>query len=385
MKIQSLSKIGTKSELSATYRKIDLKKTAKFNPSIVHLEGNLYLVSYRVLVAKKSLRDKNKVIRFPTQMGAPWLSWEHALFDGVGLALLRYNPASKSFTVLKDRIQTRTNTFNDLRLYNVDGRLFATLNLVGESGLEKRRVEMSLVEFTYNKRTGLAKWGKPKVICPASHGALEKNWIWLPEQQRILYVLEPFTTFDYNFGNNTCSNLSKQMVFDKITHAYPAGSLFFSTSTPVASYKTGTLLSVGHVKVDFGRFTQQKDLPLYKFLNKVQRLYRLPANKSQWQLKRGIVHSRYFYFHILLELSRDGKHILRVSDAFIPTNRRSKTLLVFATGLSQIDCDTYVLSYGENDVSANFLFMQRVDIEQMLKHKPMMSAKRYDFKFLPAH
>lgn len=386
MKIISLN-----NALKASFPRINYKRLIKFNNSIIHLEDDLYLMSYRVW-----FDDKHKVIpKKSGDKGHPWYSiWKEKKYDGTGIALLRIDNNDK-VTVISDNIERNSNGRVDVRVFRmIDGKLYVNFNSwdkIRGHGFDNSQVEehnckgevctlykIAQLNLTkYNNRNINYHFTKEKIFCKNYVNIIEKNWShWIDNkncENKFSYSISPnHTILDHSKKN--CKYIKKQFLnFYRLEKAYD-WTIYFSLTTPAIKYSDNLNIAVGHCKVNTNKLRElernDKHNKLIKFINK-------NIKKSTVMHYGGLIYFMYFY------IFNDKGKILRMSDCFIP-NKSNPYLLVFPMGITQKnnDPDTFYVSYGEGDFRSKLMVINRKKIESLVKPAESINIDNYKFKIL---
>ena len=134
-------------------------------------------------------------------------------------------------------------------------------------------------------------------------------------------------------------------VFHKIETFYK-GAVKFSLSTPTLQFGPSEMIGVGHVKL-FGDY-----LPI-------------GTNAYNFYIENILTKDAFNGIYMMFFYTFDPNtfEILRVSSAFYPPNTTHG--IVFAAGLTFFD-DDYIISYGEGDIKMKLFFVSPTIINQIL-------------------
>ena len=277
-------------------------------------------------------------------------------FDGVRLEVLRV------LGELRDVV--------DARLYPLGpSRVFLTANArfgQREFGRDRRRFHLGrrsrdcrpdyctgIGSALIALDQGQIEVGEVHPLCTNLAVPSDKNWsTWVYQgTMYVSYVLTPKHTVFYTLDGDTDHCLARSSdrvtVFQRIQDSYNLG-LIFSLSTPALPFDDG-YLGVGHVKV-VTQWLDRPDSHAYVFAKTNSDLPIHPLG--------------YWYLMFFYTFNPETLEITRISHAFLPPF--SKHGVVFASGLSRLDPDTYIISYGEGDAHMKLLTITKSELQPFL-------------------
>jgi len=338
-----------------------------FNPSIVHLQDALYLISYRICHYDLSVQippwkvwndgykyftaqEKKHIItykcrdtfgparRVPFQLPiVPKISPE---YDSTGLAIVRLNAAG-AHLVANNVAPFRDEMNQDARLTtmeNGDIRIsYNTINCDKQMLLRWRTLRVLLDEWMYEYD------GEREMF--ESKKAVEKNCVFF--RDKIIYSI-----------GQTLGLLDARKNLMSIPcpiRTFPQS--YISSSAPPVPYlasvgngRGDTWLGVGHIKVEYTSKLVERFL-------------------SATNMKAIQPHTKYVYFMFFYELDNEGR-MRRVSPPFVPTRFMSHLphLLAMPTGLVGYG-NQIIAAYGEGDCRCKLLFLTHSVVEKLLRDR----------------
>lgn len=363
----------------------DLHKYRRFNNSLIHYKGSIFLMTYRLFHPSKT----SKKLPTDEQTFHPWNSQWSSYVDVTVLAVLKWT--GKQFVVLREmlldypsRLYKFDQQFDDSRIsklnnnYYISGQTWVTPNddivpdIIRQGSADTNIVtcltktkncDSALVVLAPLEKSLLPNRAVIKSISMPCvfrkeinkiHGgdtSIEKNWSFFNDSQGKIwfqYLIHPHIVISLD-----CQQLyTTDSPLEAIRKHYGC-SLFFSPGGPLSRWKPGQMLGVGHVKYD------------YKCLKLLQETKGL-------RLHPYYVYALYFY---VIE-DRPPFHILAFSNGFVPRYPGQKYALVFPMGSVEIDSRHWAISMGNGDATPNVMILSRNDIESTLH----TSIKPADYK-----
>lgn len=374
-------------QLSATHNDFSSYPHVKSNASIVHLQGDMFGLAYRLFIPERRLKTSDVPI--------PWRSGWSNRDDTTVICLLKRR--GKQFKVMHEQILYHDQGIVDARLFkDPKGQLALSFNTWsqqprGYMSTDIRKDCIGTWNCTYIAKSGLRLTGKNFELSKFEYPCLnlpfvlsksdrchegqreEKNWAWwynASNHEMISYFVEPHIVFRKYKSSNKCVKVAETSrgVLAKIKAHYP--SLNFLLGTPPILYSTSEYIAVGHVKYNFKKIDV---LPSKALKNKV-----LHFNKACNPSKPGhLIYMMFFYTFS----SKYPYDIKRVGHAFIPPNS-GKYLLPFPMGIARVGKAKFVVSYGEADKSVKLLTLPLAEIEKMLQPYETITPETYKFKIL---
>jgi len=370
-----------------------MQNTYIFNPSIVHVGANVYMMVFRIC------RYDVPVILHP------WSIWDNGYkyyVDPSRVMYKKYRPLSnhggrihlEPVESSPNRCPTPTNAYETLHLFEeYDSTGIATLSWTGHGwnvcGIQYQpfKDEMNqdarvckvgdTIHITYNvfehKKTPTTPGMHPKtrvtmrtrqlsmvpsLIVSPTHIEFNEEQYMFPHIHKLVEkncVYTPWGDVLYEIGTHvkvyTVSGQWKYIpcpLLEEFVQHYAYQTVLISCSTPCIQYTSSTYLTCGHVKVKFKKLTHTPFV----------------ASIDWSRIKR---HGKYIYFMMVIEFTREYK-VLRCSRPFIPTrfNNHEPYLLVMPTGMSWVDGNVCI-TYGEGDVRSKCLFLSRAEMDSILQ------------------
>lgn len=281
-------------------------------------------------------------------------------FDGTGLAILRYTPddPSGSWHV----VHNIENVFGDDM--NQDARLcygystnefFITYNSFLVQDTQKRVVMMTRRFHIIEKADFpiYLYFFEEEELLHHPHRAVEKNCIRHTHNE----VLYSISDGRFCIHKNTHVTHPKSPLLERLDKLFRPHGILFSLGSNTMAYNDN-YLALGHLKIPFRSVMKSASCPDFvrSFLEGID-----------WD--SVYAHGKYIYMMIIFEFDGDGR-IRRISNAFIPTESRSRHLpylLCFPVGITHGRNDEEILiSYGEGDVRCKIWSLTRDNMENLL-------------------
>ncbi|AYV85544.1 MAG: putative WcaK-like polysaccharide pyruvyl transferase [Satyrvirus sp.] len=279
-------------------------------------------------------------------------------YDSTGFAVLKYE--NESFTVLKKKSYIFSNSNQDARLQNIDGKYILSYHGFFKTDSEQVKIVMVYREVSvdlpnYNTLT----FGPEIDMLKDNALSVEKNCTF--NNSDILYSING--NFSFIRDNKIYSRPVSQI--QQIIDYYD--DIYFSLSTPSIGYDDKYKLAVGHVKIDYRIYYENSQIDKFKNVAIESTVHK---------------HGKFIYFMFLF-LYNNEYEITHISHAFIPTDNKKchlPYLLVFPTGLIKYH-DKYLISYGEGDVRTKILSLSKMEINNLLVPINEISSENYKFCF----
>jgi hypothetical protein len=354
-----------------------------FNPSIIHLEGSIYAICYRICK-----------YNYPASVEYhnPWKTWDNGYklfsnparvlqlkyrrardFDGSAEFELtktaaglpdtdEYDSTSLAIIELSDSPKVLYNVnrifgdrmYQDARLWRRGDQLHISYNVFHARDhicLRQRTLDIDL-----RAETGFL--GVESLLFDHIYQRAEKNCVPSPFGRAILYSIG--YTFDIiikeglgreGFVRRVACPLSKLIDY------YGKDKIEGSISTPAIPYGRKRWLACAHIKVSYKKIDKE---PFKSFISKF-------SFKPEGNI---YPHGKYIYFAYFFEFNKEYK-ITRHSNLFIPTlfGDYLPYLLVMPTGLCRLSDDKICLSYGEGDKKCKLLILDEDEIGALLETK----------------
>ena len=369
------------SEVYIPYSQI-FGKNVNFNPSIVHIDDDYFLMSFHTFRKNKGHPITHEVegtIEDPYHMYYGGIGsntyWNHKKGQwGTGFMIVQINDGRVDYV--------QSLEFNDygtdMRLIQTPDGIIGTMsggNKISKKGTERehyllpkattRNFSIAALEIDI-VRNQSGRWflhgaeDPGDLLCETLQDN-EKNWsLWYYNQLYISNYLIP-RHIVFVPANSTCKVIASQdaSIFNGLEVLYKK-SLLFSLSTPAIPYNN-VMIGVGHIKLD------KNKLPTlsrgYVFLKNNQYLIH-PSNT--------------YYMMFLYTFDPVTLNILKVSAAFYPPD--TNHAVVFPAGLTYYDGD-YLISYGEGDSKMKIMFIDDYDVDRLLVPASYYEEE-YDFIYL---
>ena len=352
-----------------------------FNPSIVKYSENRYLVSchsfrrYKIdqeTVASRIADTENNSNHpwyggpdsntwwIPTNKGFWGTIFFDLFFDGVNYRVIEV------FHTFRNIVDVRLFKLTRNRIYVTGNAKFPNLNF----GRDRKKYDLpeasecdndfcstmgaTMIDYSIsNNAIKFIDIEETYPICNNISVINDKNWsVWFYNRLYISYLLVPrhIVIYPTELESDDCVVKSETeiSVFERIEDYYD-GAVFFSLSTPALPFDEKSYLAVGHVKI-VPELINEYDSPAFNFISKHPNVPVHPLDI--WYLI-------YFY-----TFDPQTVQILKISHAFLPPD--AEYGLVFASGLTMFDPDTFIVSYGEGDVKMKLMLITKAEIESML-------------------
>lgn len=344
-----------------------------FNPSIIHLHDNVFLVSFHTF---RRGYGSNKVIvndKYHPWYGGPnsktWWQEGHG-FRGTGLMIIKII----NDDIIIHQVLQNINYGVDMRLLKTPSFIFATFNLATDNydnwGIDRELYQLpkatckekclSMQYFTANiikkENQYILKQEHYSLLCPNLQDQ-DKNWSSFMINDQ-LYCSDYLTPKHTVIHIDQCSITMAQHIniMEEIELFYE-GALVFSLSTPAMKYKD-VMLGVGHLKI-IPSFLKPDTKAHHFVMN-----HKMPKHPYYDQM----------YMMFLYTFSSDLE-IISISPAFYPPE--TKHSIVFPAGLTYYD--DYIVSYGEADLEMKLMFLLPSIIDDLLFQDIQIE---YDFLYL---
>lgn len=348
-------------------------KNINFNPSIIHMYENIFLVSFHTFRRGPKKFTKKNVIASIYDKYHPWYggydsnTWwntEPYGFHGTGLMIIKI----VNHKVIFHSIIKSTDYGSDMRLLKTPKFIFATFNLQAFNyngwGSDRELYNLpkaicthkclAMQYFTariqYNgdkDKYKIEKNNEYSLLCSNVQDQ-DKNWSSFVLNNKIYcsdYLTPRHTVV--NVDNCSVSMESHNNIMQEIELYYGQG-LVFSLSTPAIAYNNN-FLAVGHIKIR-PPLLEDKTTNAYLFVNDNI----LPKHPFYDQL----------YMMFLYTFDKN-LNILSISPAFYPPE--TKNAVVFPAGLTYYN-NEFIISYGEADMEMKLLFLNETAVNNLLEH-----------------
>ena len=366
---------------------------SNFNPSIIKLDSEHYLFSFRTFsrYGPKEYTSKVNNINHPNHpwYGGPdsetyWHPGDNG-FTGTYFLILRIINTIDIVTLLPNYIENA-----------VDGRLFILPNdqIVMTStelypyrdigtdrdkyrlGSTNRCQELCELIGMYSIKLlrHRDKWGNINrdlgPICENLATNSDRNWsLWNYNKSiYISYWLTPkHIIFNLPEIGEKCTSRKSSSItlLEKISNYYHK-SLIFSLSTPSYPFNHGLYLGVGHVKIYVDELDDMKQSNVGQFIDLIKTI-NIPPHVLN-----------IYYLMFLYTFNPITLDIINISHAFYPPT--TEYGVVFPCGLTKYNEDTYIISYGEADYRMKLLFIEKSEMVAMLT--TYITPDTYNFQLI---
>lgn len=364
-------------------------KNVNFNPSIVHISDNYFLVSFHTFRRGKGHPESYEVkgvIDDPYHMylgGMKSKMWWNRTTGEWGTGFIIIKIEDDYIEYIQSLGYNDYGT--DMRLLKIPGgNIIGTMsggNEIKKKGTAREHyllpkptskhfsiVELE-IEIIRNKAGRFfleGAYGPGELLCEELQDN-EKNWSLYYYNQLYIsnYLIPRHIVFVPNINDNHCKVIASQdaSIFNGL-ELYYKKSLLFSLSTPAIPYYnevSDMMIGVGHIKID--KNTVPSDTRGYNFLQKND--YLIHPSNTYWMM--------FLYTFDPITLN-----IIKVSPAFYPPY--TKHAVVFPTGLTYYK-NNYLISYGEGDAAMKLMFIDEHDIDRLLTPASYYEDE-YDFVYL---
>jgi len=406
----------------------NIEKYFKFNPSLVKLNDDTLLMSYRIYFGKiRGCKD------FDLKKCHYWDNgWQSELWDNKSELSLNYTGISKidpkTFNVTEDILLIQPDKPSGIE----DVRLFEYNDIIYESGISitgfnkyvreaniargkkdsKGMVSRELIE-TYGKKSDIitklpGSSLEVEYNCKTLHeSSVEKNWFgytnkkgehiminpsfgtFFPLKQRIIDFThkhpisnDKFTDGSVNdfknipefeckeypdiTGNNLIDMINKPYL-PLLVSPLKKNSVFIRLSGGSwgIPYTGDEILFIGHIVVDLTILDAEKVKLYIKNNPKSQ----LTLNLSNLLTKRPLAHpSRFIYLQVFYTIDQVKNEIRQISHGFnVFENKERDTGINFPVGLVNIG-DEYLVSFGESDYKSVIISLNKGDLEKLFNY-----------------
>lgn len=373
-----------------------------FNPSIIKSTSvdNLYIMSChsfrRTSINKYKYPTKSININHPWYGGPESENWWYITptgFRGTGFFLVYFD--GNSFIIIdylglidsiidgrlfrlpdNDIMITGNSTFDDItiggdRLKNElpGGYVNCKYNLCNLITKCRLRLIKTDDKFTLLK-------GKLEPLCANLSQKTEKNWsLWSYNSKvYISYLISPgniIFTEDYDNERSLsektfiirCNAMAEPQsnIFSDITKYYQ-GNVIFSLSTSALPFDENSYLSVGHAKIIWTSLDKNINTLASRFI------------KENLHMRH---HPNMFYLMFFYTFDPITFTTLKISHAFWPPDTQYG--VVFPSGLTMFDNDTFLISYGEGDLKMKCMLISKTEINSMLFNQRDIIKEDYQF------
>ena len=368
-----------------------------FNPSMIKStsDNNLYIMSchsFRRTSINKYTRPTKTVdnINHPWYGGPGSQHWWYVTptgFRGTGFFLVYFD--GNSFTIINylgmiesiidvrlfrlpdnDIMMTGNSTFyniivgNDRLKYDLPGGYinckYNECNIIAKCRLRLTKIDE---EFTLLK-------SEIEPLCANLSRKTEKNWsLWSYNSNiYISYLISPgniiFTenvTDEDPLSTIKCSATAEpeSNIFSDITKYYQ-GNVIFSLSTSALPFDQNSYISVGHAKI------------IWRSLEKNTLAYQFTKENLNMRHHPDMFYLMFFYTFDPITFTT-----LKISHAFWPPDTQYG--VVFPSGLTMFDDDTFLISYGEGDIKMKCMLITKSEINSMLFDQRNIIKENYNF------
>jgi hypothetical protein len=376
-----------------------------FNPSIVHLNDNIYLLSFRnyynICMDDKTSFDDIK----PWHKGHPWFSyWKDISKQDCDKNLNQYkkegviggesrstpektntyfcliNISGDSITVVKE-FKTYLNKYEDVRLYkDLNNQIYGY-------GLKYIEKGGRLFRFKINITGDDIIFDDFQMMCK-QQGKVEKNWMF--DKDNNIYNI-PYGSFVpisvYKSIDNNVSNCidlesvnSINDFFNFYNRLYANKNLIrFSGGTPLITLPDGKKIFVGHVVVDYkdpAFFDNKTDIRIKENLSLFEKHPRDKPFKNEMYKYH---HYNFIYYNIFVII--ENNKITKISLPF-SIYFQENTGINFPTGLTLNNNNELIFTFGESDYISIISIIKLDDLFTVMVPLEYFKENPSEFKFL---
>jgi predicted GH43/DUF377 family glycosyl hydrolase len=390
----------------------NVDNTYCFNPSIVHLEGRLFLMTYRIIryavrdtpvhpwkmwsngaayVTKylSSATSSYSAFKYRDTLASdhvaliddkiPDIDASHIEFDGTAAFIVEMDRDDRG-NIAHIRLLSHVSSLFG-RHFNQDCRVFKGPDdqlHVSYNGFVKSAVCMLTRRVYVHVDRNAVFVGDEQFACKDYIlrnyiKNVEKNWAWFAASQRsiILYKLGRQITFIDDDANETFTRYSPLLA--AMEDAF-GSDVIFSLGTPMVRYANGWI-AAGHIKVAHKGFDNRRCNDSWITFKK----------RIAHDARRMHLHGKYVYFMFLFFLD-DTLRLTHMSNAFIPTDiahtQHLPYALVFPCGIHVFSDDNVAITYGEGDARCKLLHLTRRDVRCALVAERAITPANYVFDFM---
>jgi tRNA threonylcarbamoyladenosine modification (KEOPS) complex Cgi121 subunit len=345
-----------------------------FNPSMIHIAADLYLVAYRVCKYNltrefhnpwkvwdngykvfsgpaKAKKDKLRTAEllepgFSIELSSSARITDYSVdeYDSTSIALIRMGDEPDVRYNLECPFGNRMN--QDARLFVECDTMYIVYNIYYTDGsvvLLKRTVELDL-------DAAALSFGPEEYMFNHCYKTVEKNCSSSHTKGHVLYAIGD--TLDVLANGRF---IKKPCPLKDLIKYYGEKNVHCSLSTPTIQYGD-KFISCGHVKF---LYKQIKKEPFSTFLSN----FKFININSEGNI---YPHGKYIYFAFFFEFDKEY-NITRLSNLFIPSivSCHIPYLLVMPTGFTRVG-ENICMSYGEGDKKCKLLILTNDEMEQVL-------------------
>lgn len=400
---------------------------AAFNPSIVHIRDNEYIISIRVNGETGDNHEHHPItatfnhITTTFDKRHPWNTfWKNPLDGTIFMACTIDMDTKKIVESRTLQVELTTGiTENiikgvDARLFKSGDLLYLTYNKFTDNKIKISEVSSdtgltNICQFDYCANMVLdiftmtsigasttLRFKNRSLMCKPKQQQIEKNWtIFDNGKLNISYGLSGkhvffndiankfssgFETFTHCEEKDTTSSITQMLKnIEDRTKFGDQKVIHFSLSTPAVRYNETSNIAIGHVKLNHQHISNVKyaldayndaTSNKYETISWKKQLYLIITEfENHINIKASsphVKHPIYMYFMFFYKLNLQGE-ITDISNVFVPYNNEPYSL-VFASGLAMTqDKSSLIISYGVADVQSKLAFFPTLIVDNMLK------------------
>ena len=342
-----------------------------FNPSLIHLRDDIYILIYRVIQYDMPLEYH------------PWKIWDDGYkyfdnseqviqqkyrnaygkgrriqitedknyidlvneFDSTGIALFTFD--GNKFQLLHNINNLFGREMNqDARITKIDSKYFISYNMF-ETTNNQTHIRLRYRDIQFTNEEIILSDEYP--MFTHKYKSIEKNCVF-DQNHNIIYGLGK--TLKVIINDNMIQTPIPQL--EKLINYYGEQNLFISSGTPPIKYGSNLMLAVGHIKIAYTHVGHI--CPFNQFLKMID----FDSIRK---------HGKYIYF-MFFYLFDDKYNVIKLSNPFIPTVSANHLpyLLVFPAGLCYVG-EKIAISYGEGDCKCKLLILNKTEIDSLLVDK----------------
>jgi len=321
-----------------------------FNPGLIKLSGDKYLIVYRVWIDSRGPRVHPWGNR---QVPRSQISWDG--IDNVGVAVITIDTINGKVKVIKSNLIQED--IEDTRLFKVGNTIrmlftkFVThperIRALTSGTTPKPEQNISDPDsfMMYTSRiNGYLEKDPGVLLCRGHTTNKEKNWVPIPGNKVLRFSyknpgkMAVYKVTNYSKQDN-CENkiLTEYTVSGIKQMATLCRAIRFSGGSPAISFNATEYIAIGHIVVK----TREELLPEYTKLKKYSNVH-----------GAGLVYISYFY-----TISKQNYQVMRISNPFSFGN----DAIEFSAGLVK-DKGNFIISYGVDDCKVKVAIVPIKDI-----------------------
>jgi len=408
------------------FNEFSLQKFYKLNPSIINLDNNIILISYRIYMGELTCDT------YDLDNCHPWKNmWSSSLFSQpIPISKLNFVGLCKYDLITNKVVEDTILIIKDGPLGLEDVRLFEHNNIVyingamtvGNSGkaegqwYDDRILRQGIVKLN-TKINLLNELPKTKlnveINCIKLHGSnMEKNWFGYNKNNNLIIVNPTFGKFfplnQYILDFNNLEDLSNESTEKHHNQYKKIKSYHCTKNNDIAGlniiqnineyykdclknsnkklfrlsggswgvkYDNDHMLFVGHIVAYVNELDMEKIKIQFNIKNqKSDNLYSFIKNR-QYQLT--FFNNTMRYYQVLFKININTNEFTELSHAFnVFETKTDDTSVNFPIGLVRIN-DEFIISFGESDYKTCLIRLDKIEIDKLF-----MNTEPENYKFM---